>query len=396
MDRLPRLNVLTITLTLLLTVLLQPATTIAQTKPSDAEMKEVVRLLIEREVGRTTDTATVAILLGPNVKSSWIPEVSGFSIRKLTYEEQKRVPEYYDLSSSFKDNVVEVALTKGNYCRKAGRRYEFRRHNQAWQSKVIGYVQSTGGSGRCDGCAIESGAAYSVAAQFPSNDSATENQPARVDNLRLTGSVQKISCSKDADYVRCKAELSLKFTNTGNMSLIILQPHGDYEFWHGATTLALTEKASRANSFVYSVGAWPSFYQSPEYQNLAKLLDQPAPPEGSTRVLLPGASWNWDTSVMLSLQDGNSCNQHVGVEIGWEEIKRRPEPLWLRVSYEMWPFNVENFKRNLGGILKDRWQSHGVLYLEQKRGGFWQATLTSEPIELNLSQISLARVASPN
>ena len=80
----------------------------------------------------------------------------------------------------------------------------------------------------------------------------------------------------------------------------------------------------------------------------------------------------------------------VGVEIGWEEIKRQTAPLWLQLSYEMWPFNVENFKPNLGEILQKRWQSHGLLYLEEKGERYSSAILTSEPIELPLNQIDLA------
>ena len=390
-SQLPRLALLVTGLTLLF---ICAAT--AQTKPSDAEMKEVVRLLLEREVQRPADGGNVTVLLGPNVKSSWIPEVSGFSIRQLSYEEQSRVPEFYDLTSSSKGSVIEVVLTKGNYCRKAGPRYEFRRRAGAWQSKVVGYVESTGGGGRCDGCVIGSGLTYSVRGQFPDPPAARKPDTPRAVNLSLTGSVRKTSCSKDADYVRCKVELNLTFTNTGSTSLIILQPHGEYEFWHGGTTLALSEKESRANSFVYSASAWPSFYRSALYQNLANLLDQTVPPAGVTRVLLPNASWSWDTSITLSLQEGNTCNQHVGVEIGWEEIKRRTAPLWLRVSYEMWPFNVENFKSDLGGILQKRWQRHGSLYLEEKSGEFWQAILTSEPIEFPLNQIDLARSTNQN
>jgi hypothetical protein len=202
----------------------------AQTKYSDSEMKEVVRLLIEREVPRSADGGNVAVLLGPNVKSSWIPTATGFDIRQLDYDEQKRVPEFYDLSSSFKGSVIEVALMKGNYCRKAGRRYEFRRAG-TWQSKAVGYVGGTLIGGRCEGCVVGSGATYSVRGQ-------TTEAPAslpRADNLRLTGSVRKVSCAQDADYVRCKVELNLMFTNTGSTSLIILQPHGQYELWQGAT-----------------------------------------------------------------------------------------------------------------------------------------------------------------
>lgn len=362
-------------------------TATAQTKPSDSEMKEVVRMLLEREVQRSADGGNVAVLFGPNVKSSWIPEAHGFDIRQLSYDEQKLVPEYYDLSPSFKGNVIEIALTKGNYCRKAGRRYEFRRQAGAWQSKVVGYIESTTAGARCDGCTVGSGVSYSV----PRRVTQPSGPQGRSGNLRLTGSVRKTSCSKDGDYVGCKTELNLKFTNTGNSSLIILQPQGEYEFWHGGSSLALSEKESGTNSFVYDLSAWPSIYKFPMYQNLATGLDRGVPPPGITRVLLPSASWSWDTSITLSFREGNSCNLHVGVEIGWEEIKRRNTPLWLRVSYEMWPFNVENFKPNLGGILQKRWRSHGLLYLDEKIGRYWQAILTSEPIEISFNQIDLAR-----
>ena len=383
--QLPKLVLLVVSLMLLFV-----CAATAQTKPSDSEMKEVVRLLLEREVPRPAGGGNVTVLLGPNVKSSWIPEVSGLSIRQLSYDEQRGVPEYYDLTSSFKGSVIEIALTKGNFCRKAGQRYEFRRQAGAWQSKVVGYVGSTDPSSRCDACAAGSGVTYSVDHQFPNPRASSKTEPPRAGNLSLTGSVRKISCSKDADYVLCKVEMNLEFSNTGNTSLIIVQPQGEYEFWHGGTTLALSEKESRANSFVYNVSAWPSIYKFPIYKNLANLLDQSVPPAGITRVLLPSASWSWDTSITLSVREGNYCNQHVGVEIGWEEIKRRTAPLWLRVSFEMWPFNVENFKPNLGGILQKRWQSHGLLYLDEKTGRHWQAILTSEPIEFPLNQIDLA------
>lgn len=355
---------------------------VAQTKPSDSEMKEVVRLLLQREVPRSAD-GKVAVLFGPNVRSSWIPEAPGYDIRQLSYDEQKRAPEFYDLTATFKGSVIEVAFTKGNYCRKAGRRYEFRRVAGTWQSKVTGAVETGAVSGRCEGCVIGSGATYSVRRQL-----GEPAPPLRPGNLRLTGSVRKTTCSRDANHVACKVELDLKFTNTAGTPLIILQPQGEYDFWHGGTSLALSAEDSNTNSFVYDASAWPSVYETPMYRNLAKLLDQSVPPTGITRVLPPNASWSWNTSITLNLQEGNTCNHRVGVEIGWEEIKRRTAPLWLRVSYEMWPFNVENFKPNLGGILQKRWQRHGALYLEEKSGRYWHAAVTSEPIEFRLDQIA--------
>lgn len=364
----------------------------AQNTPSDTEMKEVLRMLIEREVPRSMVESNVVVLLGPNVRSQWIPEVSGFSIRQLSYDEQKKVPEYYDLSSSFTGRSVEVALTKGNYCRKAGRQYEFRRETGTWKSKAIGYVESTAGTELCEGCAVGSGAIYTVKNQFRKPELLTSNERARATDLRLSGVIERVSCARDADYIRCEAALKLSFTNISSTPLIMLQPIGEYKFWHGANTLALSEKESRDYSYVYSSGAWPHVDEGPMYRKLADLLDQPNPPADVTRILKVGESWSWTTAVKFHLKEGNSCNQHVGVEIGWQEIKRRSEPMWLTLSYEIWPFNVENFKPDLGATLRKRWEKHGILYLDDEKllGRYSQAYVTSEPIKLDLSRTELS------
>jgi hypothetical protein len=106
-------------------------------------------------------------------------------------------------------------------------------------------------------------------------------------------------------------------------------------------------------------------------------------------VIAPGESWSWNTTIQLGFAEENTCGGSIGVEIGWREIKNLSAPVWLRVSYEMWPFNVENFKRDLGGRLRKRWKSHGMLYLEEKLGRFWSAHLTSEPVELDFQQVEL-------
>ena len=50
----------------------------------------------------------------------------------------------------------------------------------------------------------------------------------------------------------------------------------------------------------------------------------------------------------------------------------------------MWPFNVENFKRNLGSKLQKRWRKFGYLWIgEQIYGRMHLARLLSEPIELD-------------
>lgn len=350
----------------------------------------MVRVLLEREVPRSPDGSDVFILLGPNTKAGWIPQIAGMSIRKLKYEEQKLVSEYYDLSSSVKGDAIEIALLKGNYCRKAGRRYQFLRGSEMSEPKEIGYSETTSLGSGCDGCVVGSGAVYTVRNQFPSTERSAVSAERRDQPLALNGVVDSISCFNDeGSYIRCKADLKLKVTNASITPVIILQQRDEHKFWHGGTSLALSEKEARAGKFIYDLNAWQSFHTDSEYRDLADLLDKPVPPDKLTRVLSPGESWSWDTSILFRFLESNSCNQHVGVEIGWKEVKKLSAPLWLTVSFEMWPFNVENFKPNLGSDLKKRWQRLGSLYLSDDSQRFSHAILTSEPIEIQLSKVEL-------
>jgi len=59
------------------------------------------------------------------------------------------------------------------------------------------------------------------------------------------------------------------------------------------------------------------------------------------------------------------------------------------ISYEMWSFNVENFRPDRRGKLRKRWKRYGTLYLERKSSRYWFARITSKPIELDLCHVSL-------
>ena len=64
-------------------------------------------------------------------------------------------------------------------------------------------------------------------------------------------------------------------------------------------------------------------------------------------------------------------------------MKTQSTPLWLRVSFEMWPFNTEYFKPNLAVKLQKRWREFGYLWIGEKNGRMHLARLVSEPIELD-------------
>ncbi len=214
------------------------------------------------------------------------------------------------------------------------------------------------------------------------------NEPPK--DLVLTGHVRATRCKPaEQKYISCKIDLSLEFINQGKQPIIILRPYGQFEFFQGGSALALSKTDSEAYHYIYDRQAWPSIYRGEDYRQFAEALDQPAPAANLTRVLAPGQSWKWETTTSLTLNEENTRGGLRGTEIGWKEVKKRTAPVWLRVSFEMWPFNVENFKKDLGGKLRKRWAKYGVLYLEEKSGPYWFAHLTSEPIELDFRSVEL-------
>lgn len=348
---------------------------------TDADKKEILSVLFAQELTAAQNEART-ILMSPLTNTIWLLELPGVHFKQLTYEEESQVSEYYELRVvKIKRDFVEVWLSKGNYCKKVGSNYQFRKKDGIWKFKSTLSSESFG-SGTCVGCKTGSGLTY----RLP-HPGYLQKGPS---DLLLNGKALAIRCRRgEKRYIRCEVDLSLDFSNRSNRPVIILQPHGDFTFWQGGRSLALTRADSSANNYVYHSAAWPSVYGFESYRLLAEALDQPTPPTQVTRTLGPGESWNLSATIQLGVAEENSCNFSVGVEIGWNEIKRL-SPLWLRVSYEMWPFNVEIFKQDLGGRLRERWKKYGNLYLEEtKSNNWWFAILQSEPIELDFQPVQL-------
>lgn len=350
-----------------------------QTNLTDADKKQILSLLFQHEQEGT-------VLLSPRTDPKWVLDLPGIHFKKLSYAEERQVSEYYELRDiKIHDDKVELWISKGNYCKKTGTGYELRKKDGEWTAKIVRSTETFMGTGSvCLGCKTGSGSVYKL-----KHATEAKEPPPRKD-LLLTGNMLAIRCKPDAPrYIFCEVDLSLEFSNQGNQPVIILQPHGGFELWQGGRSLALTKADSEAHNYVHSSDQWPSIYRSEEYRQLAETLDQPTPPGNLTRAIAPGESWKWKTKIHLAVTEENTCDGAVGVAIGWREIKRLSAPLWLRVSYEMWPFNVENFKNDLGGQLRERWKQYGTLYLQEKQDRYWFAHLTSEPIELDFQSVEL-------
>jgi len=353
---------------------------------TNVDKKAIATVVLGREIVVPQAGNDTTILVAPTMDACWLPEIPGVRFRRLEYGEEKLVREYIEISFVDRRRYVEAHCEKGNYCEKNDTVYRFRLEKGVWQGAATGrYSLPSFGHSVCPGCELGT--------RFP-NRTAVADPPRvapapRLNPLVLEGSVLALRCRRvDARKVRCEADLRLRFSNAGSEPLIILQPYREYEFWHGATSLALTSADPTRADFVYSSGGWPSVYDTSEYRSLGEALDQPGPPAGLTRILSPGESWQWDTTVIFFFTQDNNCGDS-GVEIGWKEAQNLQAPLWLRVSYEMWPFNVENFKPGLGGRLRKRWKRYGTLYLEEKSFRYWFARITSKPIELDLRHVSL-------
>jgi hypothetical protein len=364
------------------------APVVAQSKFAEEDMREIVRILFEQQLAGDREGKEIELVLSPRFYPNWIPTLPGVKFRKMPYSEERSGIVYYEVSRpERKAGEIVLALMKGNACSKAGETYAFRRKEGKWISRLVGQVSSGTFTGACPGCDLRSGELYSVSRK-PSNDE-TSPQPDRM-GPSLSGRVLNVECHRiERPYVRCTANVALTLANGANNPLIVMQPFEDYDSWHGGTSLALTADDAIHHRLVYSTEAWPSIYTHAVYQRLAELLDQPRPPAKVTRTIEPGGKWEYQTSVTWAVETENHCHGSLGVEIGWNEIKKQAKPLWMKVSFEMWPFNVENFKKDLGVKLRERWKSFGDLYLDPKDKGdrysFWQ--LTSTPIELDLTKV---------
>ncbi|HZN09250.1 MAG TPA: hypothetical protein VFB65_20820 [Pyrinomonadaceae bacterium] len=360
-------------------IILLMSVLIYQTNLTDADKKQILSLLFQPDQERT-------ILLSPRTDPNWMLDLPGIRFKKLSYGEERRVSEYYELRDiKIHDDYVELWISKGNYCKKTGTGYELRKKDGEWKAKIVRSTESYMVTGSvCLGCKTGSGSVYKL-----KHATEAKEPPPRKD-LLLTGNVLATRCKPgQGKNIFCDLDVSLEFSNHGSQPVIILQPHGMFEFWQGGESLALTKAESEAYNYVYSREEWPSLSRSEEYRQLAEGLDQPTPPRSLTRAIAPGESWKWKTKILLVVAEQNTCDEAVGVAIGWREIKRLSAPVWLRVSYEMWPFNVENFKKGLGGTLRERWKKHGTLYLEEERSDRWFAHLTSEPIELDFQSVEI-------
>lgn len=190
--------------------------------------------------------------------------------------------------------------------------------------------------------------------------------------------------SPDKNYVNVTAQLNLDFTNAGDEPIIILQPVGKehhYIFWQAGVVLTRTREPAYGEKEVLSSGLLPSVYKFPFFRELGQRLDKPAPPAGLTRTLQPKETWSWNPTIFFKI--ASKADYSMSSDLGWEEIGKIDAPLWMRVSYSIFPSNIGSFNKNLGEVLQRRWRKYGRLWFDSTSP---HNTITSEPMLLELNK----------
>jgi hypothetical protein len=189
--------------------------------------------------------------------------------------------------------------------------------------------------------------------------------------LHVQGQVVKVELTlEDAHSIVFNLRLRLELVNAGDRPVILLR----HPIWLGALTLARSQEDARAYKYIYQSSAWPSVSGAPEWKALRQRLNQQNPPAELTQAVTPGNAFQYETDTVLYIEKRGNFDK---TSQPWDAI-RRASPVWLQVSLEMWPVNVEpRVDPNIlefGRMLQQRWRQFGQLQIER---------VTSEPIKLD-------------
>lgn len=202
--------------------------------------------------------------------------------------------------------------------------------------------------------------------------------------LVLRGKVRGIKqMHKDPGYVDLEIELDLEFVNTGTQPIIFLVPPPDHQaeiFWLSGISLSMSKLLAQrggCNSTIWLQSHGPAVSTAPEFQVMAKRLDQLSPPPDLTRRLQPNETWPWQTTAFLRFYSQTPSSVYSAHDLDWEVIGKINTPLWMRLSYEVWSLNLQRADKSLRKRLQKQWKDAGILSIEPD--------LRTEPIELRLN-----------
>jgi len=194
--------------------------------------------------------------------------------------------------------------------------------------------------------------------------------------LVVRGTVTNLEVDRtNKNYVKFFATVDAEFINEGTENIILFKPEFEDGYWLGGRSLSVNESGES----IFGYGLWQSVSGSNSYSKLAEKLDVKIPPKDLTIILKPNEKWN-----LQSKTDIFFGAKTIGLgKKTWEEMQKLPSKLWLSVSYEILPWNVEYFKPKLISKLQKRWKSYGNVLVKAESNHF---IISSEPMLIDFSQ----------
>jgi len=199
--------------------------------------------------------------------------------------------------------------------------------------------------------------------------------------ISLTGTVVNGEITDDGSgSVKLTLRLRLDLKNVSSEPVLILRR----ELEMVERKIIADPSDAAGNKYLFKLEGYPSIDRSPEWEELRKRVKKPSAPSDVIRTLIPNETWTMETT------DWFFINKRTNIDLDskpWKAI-REASPVWLQVTVELWPKNIEprpeRQERNFGKMLQHRWQKFGDLQLE---------SLTSEPIPLDFSSFAVSRVS---
>jgi hypothetical protein len=200
--------------------------------------------------------------------------------------------------------------------------------------------------------------------------------------LVIRGKVTDLQMEKTKDSVLFYVNLDVEFQNEGTQPIILFNNEFPEGYWLGGWLLYENKDDEKA---IFFDGYWQSIIGSPAYRQMAEKLDVKTPPSEFTKILQPKESWKFKDDFRIYFE--SEKHERFPEHKTWKEMQLLPSKLWLRITYELSPWNVEFFKPNLIRKLQKRWKKDGnVLVEKDKEGRFNHFHISSEPMLIDFSQ----------
>lgn len=181
---------------------------------------------------------------------------------------------------------------------------------------------------------------------------------------------------QESGDIKLTLNMSLDFTNSGKQPVLLLtRKPGIVE------EKIIADAFAAAQKYLFKQETYPSIDTSKEWQLLKASVDTASPSSDAIKTLAPNETWTLTTSDWFYIAANRNINDS---NKSWAVISAT-SPLWVRLTFETWPKNIEQGPERdrcqLGNRLRNRWKSFGDLQL---------GNVTSEPIPLNISSFSLS------